>query len=245
MKELFITWILATMMSMAPYREGYRTPDAAESREEATERYQEIADAIVTSSFREDVKPLFGGPHGRAKTAMLVTAVFFTESGFRRDVDLGIGREVSMKKGLNDFGRSWCMGQVHLGYKKERNPYDDTQWVSDSVRTTREGWTGRELLEDREKCAIATINILRSSLSMCRNLPLQERLAQYAAGRCESSRGKYASLQKMRVFQTWVNRNRPAIADADAIIGAPEEDEVEHQCLFDCDKHPRWLTFRH
>ena len=80
---MLTTWILTVLLAVAP---PGRTP-RIESAEEGRARYATIAadlDAVVTAE-----SPLFGGRLGRARTAMLLAAVAFHESGFRRDVDEG------------------------------------------------------------------------------------------------------------------------------------------------------------
>ena len=128
MRELIILWILSAMNVMSPPHRHQYEPMARESYEQADARYREIAEAIVDESFAG--KPAFEGKHARANTAMLVATIFFMESGFRRDVDLGIGSARLRHAGLNDFGKSWCMGQIMLGRRQMSNP-DDPDPVSD------------------------------------------------------------------------------------------------------------------
>jgi hypothetical protein len=229
MKELFVAWILTMMTVTAPPSrfESAATKDAKESVEDASARYREIATDIVEASFQEDVKPAFGGVHGRAKTALAVAAIFFTESGFRRDVDLGTNHASERKKGLNDFGHSWCMGQLNLGWKMIPDPEHEGGFIDTSTRKTLEGWTGRDLLSDRRKCIIATITHIRSSLSVCYHLPLAERLAQYARGSCLSAVGRRMSRAKMFVYARW-QKSIPSILDVELLEAMRNEiDEDE------------------
>jgi len=232
MKELFVAWILAMMSAVAPPHkfESAVTKEARESVEDASARYHDIAEDIVEAAFQEDVRPAFGGTQGRAKTAMMVATVFFMESGFRRDVDLGTSHLRLRRTGLNDFGRSWCMGQHNLGWKMVPDPDREGGFVEDSTAKTAEGWTGRELLQDRKKCAIATINKIRSSLGICRYLPRADRLALYARGRCISHSGQKISRTRVSLFDRW-QRGRPDTPDSEMLAylrGAEEEEDLQN-----------------
>lgn len=195
-QNAFYAWILSLMSTLSP-PDKQRATIAVETPDEARVRYELIADAIVRNSFDPTVKPAFGGPRGRAQTAVLVTLMFWWESGFRKDVDLGLGRSLTARHGLNDFGHSWCMGQINLG--KKVTVQDDGEQYHDSEKLTPEGWSGRDLVEDRNKCVVTTIRILRGSFYECRELPLEERLAAYIAGKCDSKEGQSISRNRMFV----------------------------------------------
>jgi hypothetical protein len=211
MRELIVLWILAAMTALAPPHREHYVQLAKESYAQADARYREIAEAIVDESFAG--RPLFGGKGGRISTAMLVTTIFFMESGFRRDIDLGIGNVRLRRAGLNDFGRSWCMGQINLGFKRVPDPDHPGMWKETSTAATPDGWYGPDLTADRRKCVRATINALRLSMSTCRSLPADQRLAAYAAGNCESETGKRLSEARMRLFFRWNARGRPNTVD--------------------------------
>lgn len=218
MKELLIIWILNVMTSVAPPHREHFEAEAKESYAQADVRYREIAEAIVDASFDENVQPAFPGPRGRASTAMLVATTFFMESGFRRDIDLGTSRARLRRSGLNDHGRSWCMGQINLGITRVPDPERPGTLKETSAATTINGWTGPELLADRRKCVAATINVLRLSMGACANLPPMERLAVYASGTCDNEAGRRASETRMRFFHRWLNRDRPAAKDAQVLL---------------------------
>lgn len=224
MKELFITWLLSMMLAAAPVDRPRHVPEARESKEQAEQRYREIAEAVFDASFDPNVQPVFPGDKGRASTAMIVTAMFYMESGFRRDVDLGTSRHRLRRAGLNDFGRSWCMGQINLGAKKEKDAQGRV--IETSATLSKEGWTGPELQSDRRKCAISTINLIRASTYACKDLPREERLAAYAAGNCDSDAGKMASRARMAFFNRWVHRNRPNATDTQVILALEPKEEI-------------------
>ncbi len=96
--------------------------------------------------------------------AAWLVAIAWRESSFRSDA-------------VGDHRSSWCWAQVHF-------PLD---------RRTKEGWTGESLAADPRRCATVALRVLRTSLSMCRELPEVERLSAYAAGACSSRRGRRIS----------------------------------------------------
>ena len=213
-KEAFVAWILATMTAISPPHRPHFETVAQESHEQADARYRAIAETIVDGVFDKEVEPVFNGSRGRQYTAMLVTVWWNAESGFRRDVDMGLGRTKTAKAGWNDFGRSWCMGQINLGRKRRPDPEREGAWIEDSPTTTPEGWSGRDLCQDRRKCLLATLRVMRQSVNSCKSLPFGERLAAYAAGRCDSSAGRGISRQRMGTFWRLYNKNRPDYTDA-------------------------------
>ena len=216
-KEAFIVWILAAMTAVSPPHREHWEPAAQESYAQADARYREIATTIVEGVFDPTIEPVLRGVRGRQNTAMLVTLWWNSESGFRRDVDLGLGRTRTSKAGWNDYGRSWCMGQINLGRKKREDPQRPGHWIEDSPLMTPEGWSGRDLCQDRMKCLKTTIRVMRGSVRACRRLPMQERLAAYAAGYCESERGRAISRSRMQNFWRRYRQNRPDYTDAQAM----------------------------
>lgn len=130
-----------------------------EGEQAATTRYDSIAHDIASVSLEPDEAPLFDGPVGRAQTALLIASVASFESTFRKDVDTGTLQ--------GDHGRSWCILQIQV-YGK-----------------TAEDWTGQQLVEDRKRCVKAGLHRMRQSFTMCKHLPLIDRLAGYTLGQCK------------------------------------------------------------
>ena len=217
MFEALVAWILSTMVALAPPHRPHWEPTAQESYAQADARYLEIAETIVRGAFDPEIQPVFTGPSGRQDTAMLVVIWWNHESGFRRDVDLGLGRKRLARAGWNDYGRSWCMGQINLGRKPRPDPENLGQMIEESASTTPEGWSGRDLCDDRKKCLVATINVMRRSIGACRNLPLNERFSAYAAGNCESEAGKRISRFRMQQFWQWRGKNKPQHTDLEVV----------------------------
>lgn len=223
MKEAFVIWLLSMMTAVSPpARPGLIFPEAQETQAQAETRYKEIAEAIVDGSLQ--TTPLFKGEHGLSKTMMFVATIFYMESGYRRDVDLGLGRARLGRLGVNDHGRSWCMGQINLGKRTVIDPSDGIA-IDTSAALTKEGWSGRDLLEDRTKCVIATINMARRSFGSCYNLPRELWMTSYAAGRCDSEQGQRASRARMALFGRLLKAHRPVATDAELLSSLEPEDD--------------------
>lgn len=182
MKSLVIAIMVSIMTSLSPPGRAIWPKEATETKAQAIERYHEIAEAIYEVAHESE--PLFGGSSGRLRTAALLLAVAHYESGFRRDIDLGLARRKLSKYGWNDYGRSWCMLQLNLGKRG-----------NDSAETTPQGWTGRQLLDDRTKCFSAGLEAMRRSMTACSQNAPSHRLAAYASGSCD--KGMRAS--KLRI----------------------------------------------
>lgn len=217
-----IAWLLAFMVTAAPPGRKQFYPDAIETKEEASARYQSIAADIVAVAWNPDVKPLFGGPNGRARTATMVLSIMLHESAFRRDVDFGLG-----KAGRGDHGRSWCLMQVQTGtgrtipWNKEKKRFYK---YSDPKDEVVQGWTGSELVTDRRKCIEAGIRVIGASFASCHHLPVSEWLRVYASGNCED--GSDASRRRMYTGINWYSRHAPPLSDAaimDAMRPQPPE----------------------
>ncbi len=125
----------------------------------ALARYEAIATDIAKVALDENEVPLFAGEDGRTQTALLVASIASYESHFRADVDEGRAR--------GDKGISVCIMQIQVHGK------------------TAEGWTAKDLIDDRAKCVAAGLHLVRESFTMCKHMPLRHRLAGYTSGRCE------------------------------------------------------------
>lgn len=200
-------WLAATMVMAAPPGRRHYLPEAIETKEQALERYEAIASTIAKVSFDPAEQPVFPGSMGRTQTATLILGLSYSESGWRRDVDLGLGKEAR-----GDFGRSWCMMQINLGSKRV---FKDGKWQAESAAPTKEGWWGSELVADREKCFRAGLHIIRLSVNACRSLPYGQWLNAYASGTC--SGGKDKSEARMALARRWYTRTKPPWKDAELI----------------------------
>lgn len=147
-----------------------------ESLEEAEQRYKEVAADIVEVAFDENEPPLFDGPAGREATALLLTAVAWHESGFRKDVETCQG---PLAKG--DDGRSIGLFQIMQG-------------------KNRQGYSAKEICSDRKLQVRLGLHVLRRAKERCGGSPLVW-LQAYGAGRCDlphrSARNKCAAFEKI------------------------------------------------
>jgi hypothetical protein len=172
-----IAYLLAAMVTWSPPGDH----DYYEPREETLERYAAIARDVAEVALDPGEAPLFGGPQGRMQTGLLLASVAFYESGgYRRDVDLGIG-----KKARGDSGRSWCLMQINLG-----------------DGTTVERWSGRDLVLDRQKCLRVGLRRMRESFDMCKGEAFIDRLSGYTTGRCTAD-DDYSHRRMKRALQWW------------------------------------------
>lgn len=199
-----VAWLVSLLTAAAPPGRPQYEPAAKESIVQTETRYQEIAEAIAQVAYDPQERPILS----RTFTAALLAALAYHESGFRRDVDLGIGRQRLARSGWNDFGRSWCMMQLHLGavpldLERSQALTRLKGWAvtHDSHDKTLEGWTGLELLDDRIKCFTAGLHVVKRSVNSCQGLPRQEWLRSYASGNCND--GSSASVMRMRTATRW------------------------------------------
>jgi hypothetical protein len=160
-----------------------------DSPEETASRYASIARDVVTVAFDEAEEPLFPGADGRAQTALLMLSIASFESAYRKTVDQGIRR--------GDHGRSFCLMQIRVG-----------------DGTTREGWTGRQLVTDRRMCFRTALHILHGSFNVCHRLPIEDRMSAYATGRCIEN----ADISRSRVgrARSWWTTHTPPDATIDS-----------------------------
>lgn len=121
-------------------------------------RYADIARDIATVALDPAEEPAFAGADGRARTALLLASIASFESGYRADVDDG--------RVKGDHGTSVCLMQVRVFGK------------------TKEGWTAKDLTEDRQKCFRVALRLVRTSFEWCKARVLEDRLAGYTVGSC-------------------------------------------------------------
>ncbi len=191
MRSEIAEWLLALMTAFAPPERADTEdhfPGWAETSSERRERYASLSNDLYTFVYDPETKPLYGGKKGRARTAALLLAIAYHESGFARDVDEGPcyrGKHGTSKR--CDSGVSACLMQIHLG-----------------KGTTPEGWTQSDLFEDRRKCFSAGLRLIRKSFLACRALPMKHRLNAYASGSC--ARGHAGSERLMALGERFAAR---------------------------------------
>ena len=155
-----VAWALSFMMAWSP--PGRSTiRDAVETAEAGAARYTEIARAAASVAFDPEARPLLSGPHARSQTLAILLSVAFHESGFRRDVDLGVG---PLARGS---GTDSCLMQIRVGRGN-----------------TVEGYSHADLVASRDKCFRVGMRLLRHSIGACRSLAVLDWLSAYARGQC-------------------------------------------------------------
>lgn len=202
--EPIITWILAFMVSVAPPGRKTFYTEAQETQAEAQQRYESIAEDIVDVVYDPATKPLFRGTNGRARTVSVILSIMLHESGFMKNVDYGVG-----KYARGDQGNSWCLMQLNIGEGRTLKwnvKYDRPPSWGDDPADIAEGYTGPELIADRQLCIREGLKVLRLSFSSCRGLPLNQKLRVYASGSCEN--GSEGSASRMNTAIRWYQNSR-------------------------------------
>jgi hypothetical protein len=183
--EGLISYLIAAMMTWVPLHSHVRF----EAPEDTLARYTSIAHDAASVALDQAESPLFDGPEGRTRTALLILSVASYESYFVKSIDDGFGR--------GDHGSSYCLMQVRVG-----------------SGTTREGWSGADLVHDRTLCFRAALHILQASFDACRSLPMDDRVSAYATGHC---------FRNAHVSRTRVDRARAWwMAHTDPLVGQKE-----------------------
>lgn len=156
---------------LIPIIQSLTTNYEIENEIERQTRIESIAEDI--SEVVINAKELPGGM-SRWETAVTVATWASAESnGFDPAVERGTTR--------GDHGRSWCIMQIHLPRGK-----------------TSQGWSGPDLIADRQKCITVGMEVMAWSMKACKHLPKDQRLAAYASGRCTAAIG----LTKARYWTT-------------------------------------------
>lgn len=139
----------------------------------AVPTYPEATETAEDRTFRyteisRDIVTAVGGlPTSAQKgAAQMLVAISFHESGWAKDVDLGPCAPRRLKIGGCDHGRAVSIFQVQ-GHDLEK--------------------------ESREEAARVALRLAFRSMSACRTLPAEERLAVYAGGNCTSKMGRFRS----------------------------------------------------
>jgi len=179
--ETLAAWLLSIMLASLPPGRSLRPAEARESAEQGRARYAAIARALAEVSLDPKEQPLFAGPDARARTAALMLAISYYESHWRRDVDLGLSERPS---------RYFCLMQIGVGPGK----------------TTREGWTGKQLVESRRRCFRAGLHLLQRGRRVCAGQRDQRAfLNHYATGYCD--RGRKAVALRWQLYERWLTRH--------------------------------------
>jgi len=224
--DTIVMWLVSAMLAWSPVDRVHYINEAKETAADATSRYNDIAKALVEVTYDPKRDPIFHSRKGkaRAKTAMLLLSIAYYESGFRRDVDLGLGK---MARG--DFGNSHCMMQLNLG--------KDRQSTTILEKLIGQRWSANDVVQDRTKCFTAGYELVAKSFNVCKHLPFKERLAVYASGNCDEGRGEsivrvgralrrydahVATVMDADVIQVWEQQHVAAMTNTTKTVAAAE-----------------------
>lgn len=212
--EQFIAWMIVFMVAHAPPGRDIYIPEAKESKEEALARYESIARDTATVVSEEE--PLFRGPMGRAKTAMVIMSIMKHEGAFRKDVDTGVGK---MARG--DHGRSVCLMQVNVGTGRTfawNTKKNKPAAPADPAEEVAPGLTAQEMLANRQNCIRAGYRVIKVSFGASGGLPATEWLRVYASGSREG--GSRESRSRMGLALRYFGEHRPGFTDHDFMFPA-------------------------
>lgn len=161
MKTLVLA-VYSLLLALAPpeKRVSVTSPENLESMKA---RYQSIAEDVVAVSEAEQA---FTGADAVGRTAAILVAISYMESGFRYDVDRGKCWKGSCDE-YKGKATSFCLAQIHIGEGK-----------------TQEGWTGADLIADRKKCYTTALHLIKQSIGACGNL------SGYTLGTCTANEPK-------------------------------------------------------
>jgi len=211
--QVLIAWIVAFMTIKAPIDQKTWFPAAQETVQEREARYATIAHDLAVVAFDSNEEPIFEGPDARSKTAALMMGIAFEESGFRKDIDFGVG-----SAGRGDHGRSVCLMQINVGPNRTRT-YNKVKkrfaLPSDPKDELEIGYTADEMLRDRTKCFRAGLRIARHSWETCKKLPEDQRLTVYVSGKC--GYGVVESHARVTTGLNWYKNHNPTFSDAAAM----------------------------
>lgn len=208
-KDDTIDWVVKQMSKWSPPGKSY-FPAAKETQEEATKRYKEIANDLITVVFDPNEPSIFGGAIGRHRTLALMMGVMKAESSFRKDIDFGLGA-----LGKGDGGQSWCLVQIKLGKEVNGKTPNRINLDNKSFKITKDPKDpgGEDLLRDRKLCLKAGLRMVRAAYHSCGNNKMEERLSIYVSGNCRD--GKDSSRNRVVPAFQWLSSSPPPSKDDD------------------------------
>lgn len=130
----FIPYLMAAMTAWCPpsdHRFYLRHTDMTDEQRDTytIARYKSIAQDV--EGVVEEVKPLFGGPKGKLRTALLVLSIASYESGeFREDVD--------NTDGTGDHGNAHCIMQIEYPLRDGETMKDRKDCIRIGIERARE-----------------------------------------------------------------------------------------------------------
>jgi hypothetical protein len=184
MSSALAEWTLAALLQFAPPSRHERAPWADASADAALERYRGVAAAIVEQcESRREPRPC----------AALLVALAVGESGLARDADVGPCYRRGGYRTRCDSGRAASVWQVQAHGRDDDGPI-----------------TVARLFASRSLAAGIALRVAWGSLSRCRDLPEEDRLAALGGvgpdGRCRPSRSARARWRLWQTVRAWSPR---------------------------------------
>lgn len=159
MLKALSTYLLSAMLSWMPTKNHH----FREPAEAAQARYEAIATDVATVALDQAEPPIFKGPDGRVRTALVLLSVAFWESAFRVDVDNG-----SCKPPECDQGHAFSVWQLHPedGFIFDGDVFTFARNRSAAWRAEHaaEIFDGPALVRDRKLAARIALHMIRYSV---------------------------------------------------------------------------------
>lgn len=190
------SWLFKLAMRAAPPSHAWKPPSgphANETVEQRTERYRDIAYDIYRVVYYEPNRPIFGN---RLFTAGFLLGMAVGESGLAPDADLGPCYLEGMKGKRCDGGRAVGILQVWI-------PKGIAYRKADRAKAQEPYW------RDRWRLITRGLAEIRGSIGVCHKLPVEERLAAYGAGTCESPVGRRVSRKRWALIRRIMGAVKP------------------------------------
>ncbi len=167
MLKVLTSYLLAAMTTWMPVHEHARH----EASDVTEARYDAIAQDVAQVALDPDEQPLFEGEDGRVKTALLLLAVAYHESGFRGSIDAGLCKPYEC-----DHGRAFSMWQLHpedgLIFDGDVFTFARNRSASWRLEHASEIVDGPALVHDRKLAARAALHMLRYSMKHAHSLAI-------------------------------------------------------------------------
>ena len=196
-----VTWLVALMLWASPPERDAKHqafPGWAETPAERTVRYESIATDIYEAVYVPGARLPWGGKNGPARSAALLLALSFGESGWAPDVDKGPC--YPGVHGRCDGGRAACIFQIQAGPGTTLSQHGIS------------GKTGADLFSDRKLCVQVALHMINRSFRAARLLPLEDRLNVYASGRVGA--GRAGGSARMALAEKFFKHSLPPAAPA-------------------------------
>ena len=167
--QSLIQYIFAAMIAWTPLQS---LTSYGETVDQVRARYLAIASDIATGAMSPDEPPLFSGPSGRARTALLLASIGSFEGGWQRFVEEGDCNKDGFhadRRGNCDGGHAFTSWQIHVphgGFLFVNGRLSNTIYASAySKEHPDDVITGQKLLADRKLAIRVAEQLIRETSS--------------------------------------------------------------------------------